>query len=73
MQKKYTPYEYYFKEKYLIGLLRIDIAILESQFKQGSFKHLINIDILWVSISIVLKSNSSGVYIINNKELENWK
>lgn len=73
MQNKYMPYEYYFKKKYLLGLLIIEIAILESQFNQGSFKHLININALWVEVGIVLKSNAKGIYIINRKELENWK
>lgn len=73
MQDKYAPYEYYFKKNYLLGLLRINIAILESQFNRGSFKHLININVLWVAVCIVLKSNARGIYIINRKELENWK
>lgn len=73
MQDKYIPYEYYFKKNYLLGLLQINITILESQFNRGSFKHFINIHVLWVAVWIVLKSNARGIYVINRKELENWK
>ena len=63
------PMEY--TKEYLFGAIKVSAVVADTGSEEvcRKFKHMIRVNILWYKFSCVIRSSSTGGYIINEKEV----